>query len=199
MIRLNRSPLPNKDEAWSTLAERRQGEITMARRGIRSIRFDAGQWIVLLDSYTRSTGESTEVFTRWRSVYHAMDDFRFRIYRKSIFSGIGKFFGMQDIEVGQPDIDPDWIIQSSSEGRIQSLMTQREIVVSLKMLRSARLQAKPLRGRHRAPGRMLLELLVSRILREADRLDAGSDLMQSTLDRMARLGSAQPGEDVDLR
>jgi hypothetical protein len=191
--------LPKKDEAWSAIAERRAGEITMARRGIRSIRFPAGRWAVLLDTYTQSNGQSSQVYTRWRSVYHAMDDFRFRIYRKSIFSGIGKFFGMQDIEVGQPDIDPDWIIKSNSEGRIQSLMSQREIVVSLGTLRSGRLQVKPLRGRHKAPDRMLLELAVSGILRDADRLDAGCDLMHSMLDRMARLGSAQPGEAVDLR
>jgi len=199
MRRLNRSTPPKKDEAWSALAERGQGEITRTRRGVRSVRFKAGPWFILLDSYTQSNGHTSQAYTRWRSVYHATDDFRFRIYRKSIFSGIGKFFGMQDIDVGQPDIDPDWIIKSNSVGRIQSLMSLREIGDSLRTLRSGTLQAKPLRGRHRAPGRMVLELTMSGILREADRLDAGCRLMRSTLARMARLGSAQPGEDVDLR
>jgi len=194
-----RRTLPSRDDAWTALADRLGGEVTRGRRSVKAVRFAAGRWVVLLDSYTQPHGQTSQPVTRWRGVYHAMDDFRFRIYRKTLFSEIGKLFGMQDIIVGQPDIDPDWIIRSNSEGRIQSLLSLREIVDALRTLRSGTLQAKPLRGRHRAPSRNVLELAVTDLLREADRLEAGCRLMHSTLDRMAKLGSAQPGEDVDLR
>ena len=51
-------------------------------------------------TYTVSTGKTTIVFTRMRAPYVNPNSFRFTIYRKGFFSGIGKFFGMQDIEIG---------------------------------------------------------------------------------------------------
>src|SRR6266496_3152052 len=90
-------------EVWKALA----GEIharVEPRGWWRSDRViaDVGPWQLTLDTYTVSSGQSHQVFTRLRAPF-VNDGFRFRVYRKSIFSGLGKkLFGMQDIEVGEP-------------------------------------------------------------------------------------------------
>ena len=43
------------------------------------------------------------------------EGFRFTVYRKGIFSDIGKWFGMQDIEIGDEDFDRDFILKSNQE------------------------------------------------------------------------------------
>ena len=51
------------------------------------------------------------------------DGFRFKIYRKTVFSGLGKMLGMQDIEVGYADFDEAFILiktanRSLTSGRV---------------------------------------------------------------------------------
>lgn len=53
--------------------------------------------------------------TRMRAPFANCEQVRMRIYRSSIFSGIGKWFGMQDIEVGSLQFDKDFIVQGSDE------------------------------------------------------------------------------------
>ena len=58
------------------------------------------QWTVTLDTYVVSTGKTSAIYTRMRAPYVNPDGFRFKIYRKSIFTGIGKALGMQDVDIG---------------------------------------------------------------------------------------------------
>jgi hypothetical protein len=186
-----REKKPGKDEAWAALAGRRGGEIVPGRKGgVKKVRFPIEPWVLTLDSFTQSTGESSHPVTRLRIPYRARDDFRFRIYRQSIFSAIGKMFGMQDIEVGRPEIDDDWIIRSNSVGRIQSVMALTEISRSLAALRTGGLDIKPLRGKHKAADRMVASYQVTGLLRDDARLDAAVTLMQSLIERLCRLGCA---------
>ena len=91
---------PCKEEIWSQLskeigADYQQGSLFKAGKVILSHR----QWEIILDTYTVSTGNSATTYTRMRVPYVNKDGFRFRIYRKNIFSGLGKLLGMQDIEI----------------------------------------------------------------------------------------------------
>jgi hypothetical protein len=190
-MRVRPGPRRSKDDSWRELAERLNGRIVTGRGDrVKRIDFAFDPWAVVLDTRTESTGESAHVLTRLRALYRSTDDFRFRIYRRSLFSGIGKFFGMQDIEVGQPAIDEDWIIKSNSTGRIQSLMALPEISRSLEALRSGRLDVKPMRGRRKVPGCMVLTYETSGVVRDLPKLESGVNLMQHVLERLARLGSA---------
>src|SRR5262245_15755773 len=55
---------------------------------------------VTLDTYAVSAGTTTVVYTRMRAPYVNPDGFRFTIYRKSVFTDLGKALGMQDVEIG---------------------------------------------------------------------------------------------------
>ena len=62
-----------------------------------------------------------------RAPYINSEGFRFTIYRKGIFSGLGKMLGMQDIEVGDPEFDEAFIIQGNNEPRVQHLFADRAL------------------------------------------------------------------------
>ncbi|MEO8129373.1 MAG: hypothetical protein ABI822_19880 [Bryobacteraceae bacterium] len=48
-------------------------------------------------------------------------------YRKQIFSELGKMLGMQDVDVGQPDFDRDFIIQGTDEAKLRRLFANARI------------------------------------------------------------------------
>ena len=50
-----------------------------------------------------------------RAPYMNLERFRFSVYRKTVFSGIGKLFGMQDIEIGDPPFDDSFIVKATDE------------------------------------------------------------------------------------
>lgn len=92
---------PSKDEIWSQLSQEigagyqkggffTSGKVVLAHK----------QWEITLDTYTVSTGKSSTTYTRIRAPYVNQDGFRFNIYRKSVFSWLGKLLGVQDIEIG---------------------------------------------------------------------------------------------------
>ena len=54
----------------------------------------AGTWAITLDTYTvRRSRHSHVTYTRMRAPYVNPQGFRFTIYRKAIFSELGKLFG----------------------------------------------------------------------------------------------------------
>src|SRR5215213_3355823 len=61
---------------------------------------DVGAWQITLDKFVVSTGKTHVTFTRLRAPFVSHGGLRFLVYRKSIFSGLGKLLGMQDIEIG---------------------------------------------------------------------------------------------------
>ena len=92
---------PNKKEIWRKLAGELEGRYVDGGfwKGDK-VEVEHQDWTLTLDTYTVSTGKVTVVFTRMRAPFVNPGGFRFVVYRKSVFSGIGKFFGMQDIEIG---------------------------------------------------------------------------------------------------
>jgi len=86
-----------------------------------------GEWTIILDTYTVSGGRSSVTFTRIRAPYVNPDRFRFTIYRRGLFSDIGKWFGMQDVVVGHPDFDREFIIKGTQEGKLRALFDNPKI------------------------------------------------------------------------
>jgi len=193
MSALRRGPkLPSKEEAWTALAERRSGTAETDRKGrVRKVRFRLDTFELLLDTYTVSTGSSSQVYTRIRALYVGRDEFRFRVYRASVFSELGKFFGMQDIEVGHPKLDPHFVIKADSPGRIQAMLLRSGISNALMALGTGRFENRQYRKRGVDTTNVReLRFALPGVLREATRLDALIDLMKETLDYLVRNGAA---------
>lgn len=84
-------------------------------------------WTVTLDTYTVSHNNLTTTFTRFRVPYVNPDNFRFTIYPRSVFSNLGKIFGMQDIEIGDRDFDEFFIIKSNNAGKVRRLFQMAQL------------------------------------------------------------------------
>ena len=87
----------------------------------------ADDWIITLDTYTQSSGNTSSTYTRLRAPYFNPEGFRFEIYRAGFFSEVGKALGMQDIEVGHKRFDDDFVIKSNRPRRVRRLFDNAEI------------------------------------------------------------------------
>jgi hypothetical protein len=119
----------NHEEVWRQFASEMNGQFLDGgwwKQDKVEARWKA--WTITLDKYVVSTGKVTQVFTRIRAPYMNADGFRFRVYRKSIFTGIGKKLGLvQDIEVGAADFDEKFVVQGNHEAKVRAMLQRPEL------------------------------------------------------------------------
>lgn len=53
--------------------------------------------------------------------------FRFALHQDGFIDDIGKFLGMQDVEVGYAELDKHLIIKTNDEGKVKKLFTHKEV------------------------------------------------------------------------
>ncbi len=119
---------PSRKEIWQQLSAEvggrfHEGDLFTAS----AVQARADDWIITLDTFTVSTGNSSQTYTRLRAPYFNPEGFRFEVYRASLFSGLGKGLGMQDIEVGHPRFDDDFVIKGNAPGRVRRLFDNKRI------------------------------------------------------------------------
>lgn len=185
---------PSKEEAWTALAGRRAGNPVLSKKGkVKQIRFALDPFELVLDTYTESSGQSSQTYTRGRILFPVRDEFRFQVYRRTVFSGIGKYFGMQDIEVGHPQLDRDFIVKAESAGRVQALLLRSGVSNALLALGNGKLETRKYRKRGVDTTNVReLRYLVSGVLRDAQKLDALVDLFADVNQHLIRSGAAWP-------
>jgi hypothetical protein len=151
-------------------------------------------WIVTLDIYTVSTGHSHVEYTRLRAPFVNRDGFRFRIYRKGLFSGLGKALGMQDIESGHSAaFDEAFILQGNDESKVRRLLANPEIRRLLEAQPRVRLELKDdegLFGPRFPEGVDELMFLALGFIKDVEQLKALFDLFHEVLEELHRTGSA---------
>ena len=107
---------PSRKEVWKQLSEEINANYIEGSflKGPR-IEYNHNNWTIYLDTYTVSTGKSSTTYTRMRVPFINQKKFLFKVYRKGVFSNIGKALGMQDIEIGYDYFDNDYIIKGNDE------------------------------------------------------------------------------------
>ena len=185
---------PSQKEIWRQLSE--DIHATYVDGGFwkgDKVQASHGQWTVTLDKYVVSTGKVTVVYTRMRAPYVNPDGFRFRVYRRGIFSNLGKFLGMQDVEIGHPEFDRDFIIKGSDEGKLRQLFANPKIRTLIEGQRDIDFSVKDDEGWFGSTfpdGVDELAFLVVGIIKDVDRLKHLYELFAETLDELCRIGSA---------
>jgi hypothetical protein len=185
----------SRAEVWAALAREIDARVEKGGwwRGPRVVA-DLPPWQVTLDVYTESAGETSTTYTRLRAPFVNPSGFRFRIYRKSIFSNLGKFFGMQDIEIGNADFDDAFIIQSNDPPRVRALLCNESLRAMLAAQPRIMFDIRDDDGgvfRARFPaGVDELRFLTLGIVKDIDRLKRLFDLFAETLHELCRLGCA---------
>lgn len=119
---------PSKDEIWTKIAADIDGEFIQGGFWSKDVLiYKHGEWQILLDTYVVSTGQSSYTLTRMRAPFVNKDDLYFNISRQGFFSSIGKLFGMQDIEIGDPFFDEQFIIKGNNPEKIKLLLADKNI------------------------------------------------------------------------
>lgn len=185
---------PSKEEIWSQLSSEigaeyeesgffKNGKVILSHR----------EWEITLDTYTVHTGKSHITLTRLRAPFVNRDGFRFKIYRKNVFSGIGRLFGVQDVEVGDAFFDDEFIIQGEPEHLVRSMLTNGMIRQLIQSQKDIHFQVKDDEGlfKKKFPeGVDELYFEVVGVIKDRERLKNLFDLFALVLDELCRLGSA---------
>lgn len=185
---------PSKEEVWRQLCSEIGADFIDGGlwRGAK-VEARVREWTITLDTFVVSTGKTSVPFTRLRAPYVNKDGFRFRIYRKSMFSGLGKLFGMQDIEVGHADFDREFIIQGSDDNKVRLLFGNSEIRRLMEAQPAIHLEVKDDEGWFGTvfpEGVDELYFQVTGIIKDVERLKALYELFAETLNHLCHIGSA---------
>lgn len=178
------------DYAWERFAEQvggtysieggsRLGPITTARPA-HKVRSSVGDWVITLETVeigSTQTGQHTE--TRISAPYVARHPLHFQIYRRTALSDLGKrLLRMQDIEVGHPDFDRDFIVKGDNEASIRRLLANSNVRSLFQTRRELHLRSDGAALAFRKRG-----VVTNRFL-----LKAAHDLIDETLHELQRMG-----------
>ena len=140
-----------------------------------------------------SNGKTSISYTRMRAPYVNKDGFRFRIYRRGWLSELGKYLGMQDIEVGHPEFDRDFIIKGNDESKVRALFANTRIRQLIQAEPSIHLQVKDDDGWFGASfpeGVDELRLELPGMITDVAHLRRLYELFAETLNHLCHIGSA---------
>jgi hypothetical protein len=172
--------------------------VTVPRHSLTPLCIVVG-WIAKawMDTYTESHSDgktsSSTTYTRIRAPYVNKDGFRFTIYRKGIFSGLGKLLGMQDVEVGYPEFDEAFIIKGNDEQKLRALFANPQIRQLLEMQPAVNLMVKDDEGWFSTKfpeGVDELCFSVVGVIKDIERLKSLYYLFAEILDHLCHIGSA---------
>ena len=189
---------PSRDEVWRQLSQEIGAEFVELGFWYGSkVRSHVGPWTITLETYTDSSGECSTTCTRMRAPYINPEGFRFTIYRKSLFSNLGKLLGMQNIEVGDPEFDEAFIIKGNDESKVCDLFSNPKIRQMIQAQPKIWLEVK---DREWWVGPKLpenvneLHFLANGVIKDIERLKALFELFATVLDQLCRIGSAYKQE-----
>ena len=188
---------PSKESVWRQLSAETGGEFEKGgfAKG-EKVRATHGEWTVVLDTFVVSTGKTVVHFTRMRAPYVNPDGFRFTIYRHGFFSDLAKRLGMQDVEVGHPDFDRDFIIKGTSELKLRALFADeklRQLVAAQKDIHLTVKDDEGFFGPSFPESTDELCFHVPGTIKDVERLKRLFELFAETLDQLCRIGAAYEG------
>lgn len=78
---------------------------------------------VIVHTFTRRSGKHSTTYTRYRVRYHQSLGLGLKLTKEGFFSGVGKFFGSQDIETGDALFDSEVVVKGVSERQVRGFLT----------------------------------------------------------------------------
>ncbi len=134
---------PSSKDVWREFASEIEGEFIEG--GIfKAPRIESNfeNWTIVIDSYSQSSGNSSQTYTRLRAPYKEKTSLDFKIYKSGIFSGLGKTFGMQDIKTGDKDFDENFIVKGSDHSKVKELLQLEKLRELISVDNKIRIQTK---------------------------------------------------------
>jgi hypothetical protein len=194
---------PSRNKVWKQLSE----EINASYiedgylKGPR-IEYKHKYWTISLDTYTVSTGKSTITYTRMRVPFINQKKFLFKIYRKGVFSNIGKALGMQDVEIGYDYFDNDFIIKGNNEILLRRFFQNHNIRTLIEKQSRILLEIKVDEGRFGPKfkgNENELYFVATGVIKDKDRLKDLFDLFKKIINEFELIGiTAKQTPEVNL-
>ena len=132
-----------RQQAWSELAARTG--LTFESGGLFSPMRITGAYrghALTLDTFTRSSGKSSTTYTRIRMSVNNPSALSLAIYDENVLSKLGKALGMQDVQVGDDELDRRFTFKGQPEPVLASLLTSVGLRQKLLEARSVHVEAK---------------------------------------------------------
>ena len=148
----------------------------------------AKDWTITFDASKAVWNSSLNriVNTHIRAFFVSKDKFRFKIYRSGSFSEFGKLLGMQDIEIGYPMFDLNFIIKSNDKVKVKKLFADTKIRQLIQAQPSIELGIKT----SSSGGMDELYFVENDIIVDVKRLKSLYELFAETLNKLHHIGSA---------
>ena len=192
---------PSQNEVWSQLARQVGGSFRQG--GFLSktvVQVEEDDWILTLDTYQEQHGNHSKTHTRLRAPYVNPEGFSFQIYRAGLFTGLGKALGMQDIEVGHPRFDHDFVIKGNSAMRVRRLFANERIRRLISRLPEIKLEVRDDEGWFSAKFPDGVDELVftrAGVIKDLHQLESLFQLFAEVLRQLCHDGEAYE-DDVEL-
>ena len=192
---------PSRDEIWMALRAQIGGEVIPGDfwHG-QKLQVHSGDWTFTLDEYTTMIPAGKVMIplshTRMRAPFPNPSGFRLSIYRASVFSALGSLLGMQDIQVGHPDFDADFVIKGNNEHAVRKLCANARLRALVTAQSSFQLTIQDddgWFGRKCPPEVDVLVFDVAEQIRTVDRLKGLYDVFAETLNQLSEMGVAGKG------
>lgn len=114
-----------EQEIWSQLEADLFGDEVLNYAAI--LKLDGKEVLFYMDIDLGGGFEGGSEFMQFKAPLSIESPFRFAIHDKGFIDVIGKFLGMQDIEIGYDDLDKHLIIKTNDEQKVRSLFTNAEL------------------------------------------------------------------------
>src|SRR5690606_7783151 len=144
---------------------------------------------VVFENFTTG-GEAPVTCTKVYTYIIPKKYFEFHIYNSNIFSSIGKYFGMQDIETGDPVFDKNYIVKSNDGFKVKQLLRDQKVKheienfkrLNLKLAKAGKLWSKLPEGAYE------LEFITERDIHDYRELETIYLLITAVLDQLEEIG-----------
>jgi len=183
-----------KREAWQRLCSETQFEYINEGfwKGDR-VEWRYANWIIVLDTYTVSTGKTMVTYTRIRAPFVSKNGYRFKAFRRHLFSGIAKLFGSKRIEIGDAEFDKAFTVKGTDPQftkRIFSSVKIREAFHSQKQIDLRINDYATYHGKSLPANVDELYFSVGLVIKDTERLKVLFELFREMLLTLVRLGIA---------
>ena len=118
----------HEEEVWRKLSEE-LGGVFKNEEGWRhdEVKIQDGDWTVTL-SFVGHIGRRLDaIYTCFRAPYVNPEGFRFELYREELAHGLGKLFGVQDVQIGDKTVDKMFMIKATDEAKLKKLLADPEL------------------------------------------------------------------------
>jgi len=175
---------------WMDFAEERRGEFVDGTNHVTvKVRIPSKPWTFSMRMLSNALGkdETTIIATP----YIARHPFKFAIRNSNSMEEFAKVLGLQDIVIGEPEFDKEYIIQGNNELLVKDFLADRGLRKAIQLQKAINLRIVDSRNNHFGitppPHVDVLTFVEKGAINSFDRVTSLHDLFDGMLDRMAQL------------